>query len=100
MQCNGGLCLNRTNGKDNRVRLRTSSKRKEKLEPPKLQNEPFHVAQHVIDKKLVFSLTRLSFPMVRFRHNRNGGTIGNYVEYNTSYDSIGGFGVSEQRFQF
>ena len=29
---------------------------------------PF-IAQHVIDKKLVLSLMRLSFPLVRFRHN-------------------------------
>ena len=29
---------------------------------------PF-IAQHVIDKKLVLSLTRLSFPLVQFRHN-------------------------------
>ena len=31
---------------------------------------PF-IAQHVIDKKLVLSLTRLSFPLVRFRLNRD-----------------------------
>ena len=30
---------------------------------------PF-IAKHMIDKKLFLSLTRLSFPLVRFRHNR------------------------------
>ena len=118
-----GLCLNRTNGKDNHVRLRTSSrsvktvqnltltliltltinlnpnpnpnpntkKRNLKKRKPsgfELPNSsacdnptkrakwqfvtnhliclPF-IAHHVIDKKLVLNLSRLSFPLVRFR---------------------------------
>ena len=35
------------------------------------------IAQHVIDKKLVLSLTRLSFPLVRFRHNPGSVIITN-----------------------
>ena len=129
-----GLCLNRTNGKDNWVRLRTAHKRSVKtvqnltlililtlslritlsltlkretkernLEKGKKKRQPSgfelpnsqtnssacdnptnrakwqlvtnqlvslpFIAQHVIDKKLVLSLTRLSFPLVRFRLN-------------------------------
>ena len=55
-QTNSSACDNPTN------------RAKWRLVTNQLVSLPF-IAQHVIDKKLVLSLTRLSFPLVRFRLN-------------------------------